>query len=498
MEKLFKRVETGLNKSLPYDYWFRIAEKLAKESGRVPDPLEIRAAAFISALGLPSGETSALEVNEEGERTNPEKDRIIAEYNKPGVFIDEENKIVSTDFRDIYPEGLPQELKGVLDPDTRAIMEIEYEHAKYIREKFGNTEDEHKADVPIHYFRLPGGIDLFVRGYVHDSTWHENRKSFFKKMNKYAKVICIEGFTDKPFGESLNLRWSNLKGQRGNYDALMHEAVDGGFDGLFAEIDARDKSKIRMDSIDSDSFFSFLVFPELPDAFFDNYFTFLKREHPSLAEKFGSPENLKQALIKQSTTFQGLLAKGRYKEIYQKGKMYSCYPYLGERGEVSFEPTFLELGQKLFTDALAALKLHLMAKLMADGHLPKGPIIDYEGLGHLSSKSFFLRYPWYAAQVVLRTINELMAGKVKEKGNISEIYRVFENPDWGEVVKEIVRLPLKQVENDPSKPTALGPNQRKLLDYPVDVLQIYGLDPKNIMPGDEEIQKIRESIKNNI
>jgi len=260
----------------------------------------------------------------------------------------------------------------------------------------------------------------------------------------------------------------------------------GGFNGLFAEIDARDISKIMMDE----------VYSKLPDSFFENYFAFLKRENPNLVKIIDSPEKLKQALIQQSTTRKGIIT--REKIIYQKGKRYYGYPYFEKSGKVSFEPTFLELGQHLFTDALAALKLHLMAKLMADGHLPKGPIIDYEGAGHLSSKSFFLRYPWYAAQVVLRTINELMAGKVKEKDNISEIYRVFENPDWAEVVKEIVRLPLKQVENDPSKPTALGPNQRKLLDYPVDVIQIYGLDPKNIMTGDEEIQKIRESIKNNI
>jgi len=86
IKNYLKEPEPTTDKSLPYDYWFRIAEKLAKESGRVPDLLEIRAAAFISALGLPSGETSAFEVNEKGERINPEKDRIIAKLftNKPG------------------------------------------------------------------------------------------------------------------------------------------------------------------------------------------------------------------------------------------------------------------------------------------------------------------------------------------------------------------------------------------------------------------------------
>jgi hypothetical protein len=79
---------------------------------------------------------------------------------------------------------------------------------------------------------------------------------------------------------------------------------------------------------------------------------------------------------------------------------------------------------------------------------PRGPIIDYEGACHLSSKSFFLKYPQYAMEVVLRTINELMAGKV---GDLPEIYEVFRNPKRSEIVKEITRLVFKTPEPDPSK-----------------------------------------------
>jgi len=79
-------------------------------------------------LGIPSGPYSAIELNTENKR----KDEIIAKYlvNVPGVIIDKATGIVSHDFRDIYPNGLPEELKKVLDPDTLKIMEIEYEHKK--------------------------------------------------------------------------------------------------------------------------------------------------------------------------------------------------------------------------------------------------------------------------------------------------------------------------------------------------------------------------------
>jgi hypothetical protein len=43
-------------------------------------------------------------------------------------------------------------------------------------------------------------------------------------------------------------------------------------------------------------------------------------------------------------------------------------------------------------------------------------------------------------EVVLRTVNHLMASRIKEKDNIPEIYKVFENPDWAEIVKEITKL----------------------------------------------------------
>jgi len=71
----------------------------------------------------------------------------------------------------------------------------------------------------------------------------------------------------------------------------------------------------------------------------------------------------------------------------------------------------------------------LIGKLMADGHLEKGPMIDYEGFAHTNTKLFFLKHPQYAMEVVLRTIYELMAETIKEKNDYSKIYRMLDKPN---------------------------------------------------------------------
>ncbi|MCD6148351.1 hypothetical protein J7J18_03170, partial [bacterium] len=393
-----------------------------------------------------------------------------------------EKGIISSDFRDLYPRGLPRKLKRVLSPEAREIMETEYQHLKEIKKE----RDIPKLlnDCPIHYFRLPGGVDLFMKGYLHNEVWQNKHGEYLKKMNKEAKVICIEGFPKIPFGKSLELRWSNPEFQWGDYDKLMKEAVDEGFIDLFTEIDARDESKIEMDSTETSLGLSFL-FPDLPDAFFSEFFKFLATQHPKLAEEIGAPEKLKEYLVALSSTDMGVPARRREGgRIFRNGKQYWSFPYQTKEGKTSFKPTLFELGQHLFTDALAAIKLHLIARLMTEGKIKKGPIIDYEGVGHLSSKAFFLKHPEYAMEVVLRMINELMAGRVK-KGEISEIYDVFRKPNWQEAVKEIAKLVFK-------KPSSNG---KELLDEKIDFLETFNLDPEKIVPSDEEIEKIREKIR---
>jgi len=488
-----KEITIEMEKEVPEDYWFEIGKELYEKLGKVPDPLQIRAQSIISAFRIPSFSYSSIGRKEKRGKEEKEKqkqkqrekererDKIIAEYltNRPGVWIDKEKGIISSDFRDLYPRGLPEELKEVLSPDTLEIMEIEYKHLKGIDP---DTEDEYEADCPIHYFRLPGGIDLFMKGYVHGKLWQERHGEYLKKMNKKAKVICIEGFPKIPFGKSLEFLWNALD-FHGHYDELMKEAVDEGFGGLFTEIDPRDMSKIRMDHSASFSFPD-----DLSGAFFSEFFKFLETQHPKFAEEIGTAEKLKKYLVALSTTAdEGVIKREEIEGgiIFRNGKQYWSFPYQTKEGKTSFKPTLFELGQHLFTDALAAIKLHLIAKLMTEGRIKKGPIIDYEGVGHLSSKAFFLKHPEYAMEVVLRMINELMAGRVKKEGQIEQIYNVFRKPNWQEVVKEIAKLVFK-------KPSSNG---KELLDEKIDFLETFNLDPEKIVPSDEEIEKIREKIR---
>lgn len=476
-------------KEAPKNYWLEIVKKLMmKEKDKLLDPIEIRAALLIEALGLPSGPYSALERPKTKE--TKERDRIITEYlTRNTVWIDKKEGVVSCDFRDIYPEGLPQELKTVLDKDFLEIVEIEYKHQKEAEKQYEKTKNKFWLDCPIYYCRLPGGIDLFMKGYRHHPQWQKLHGFFLKEINKLAKVICLEGFIDCPFGESLRKYWNDPFSQEGVYDKLMKDAVRAGFKGLFTEIDARDTSSITMDHKWISKSYRFSIFPSLSFSFYKYYFEYLQRENPKLTKDIGTPGNLEEILKAHSTSEEGI--EKRTKIIFKRGKIYSFYPYLTKEGKISFEPTYFELGQHLFSDALAVIKLHLIAKLMADGYIEKGPIIEYEGVNHLSNKRFFIEYPQYAMEVVLRTINELMAGKVK---TFPEIYEVFTNPDWSEIVREITRLCFKKPESHPLKSIEIGPNQRKLEEIDLNFLNIYGIDPKKIIPSDEEIKKIREKI----
>ena len=267
----------GLTKPLPENHWIDVAQKLYEKDREVPSALRIRADAILLALGLPTGQYSALETDKNNQRLNPEKDAIVAKYitNIPGVSMNENPNVISRDFRDIYPDGIPHELASALDPETLNIMQAEFEHLKYIKNEYGETKDLYETDRPINYFRLPGGVDVFLKSYRHAKAWQDKHKDYLKEINKNAKVICVEGSVYKPFGESLVYLWSDPdKRDFGHYDYLMRDAVDAGFSGKFAEIDARYISKIKMDSpMDK-------TFPELPNEFFEKYLNYLKKEDP--------------------------------------------------------------------------------------------------------------------------------------------------------------------------------------------------------------------------
>ncbi len=396
-------------------------------------------------------------------------------------------------------------------------MKTEYEHLRYIRENYGDSAEGYYSDHPIYYFRLPGGVDTFLRGYIHKKEWHEKHRYWLEKANVNAEVICIEGLANIPYGKSLEVWW---KENMGHYDKLMHESVNEGFRRFFMEIDARDVSNLTMDCQELKLGPIYIKkFPLLPRRFFEEFFDYLKRESPSLANILRNPQGLKKALKAQSTTDLGTAIRRillninyrgiNYREIIKKalktrsrtelldfikellfnysginhrGITYTFFPFYTKEGKISFEPTFLELGQQLFADALMAIKLHLIGRLMEIGIIPKGPIINYIGAGHIITINFFLRYPLYAMEVVLRMINELMTGTIQ---TLPEIYEIFKNPNWPRIIREICKLPLGKVTDD----------GKDLEVDIIDILDILKIEPEKIMPSDEEIKRLINSTK---
>ena len=147
--------------------------------------------------------------------------------------------------------------------------------------------------------------------------------------------------------------------------------------------------------------------------------------------------------------------------------------------------TGFELGQMMYADALSAVKLHMLAKLSTDGHLPPGPIVDFQGAFHLSGKTFFMQYPQYALMVVLMNIHELMAGTARkletnDKTAVAYSEKIFKNPNWKDVIKEILKLPIMAVEQDPKKTVEPGLNQKTLINVSPDFAKIYNININEI------------------
>lgn len=480
--------------SLPENYWYSEAAKnIWQKSGEIPSALEIKAAAILKALNLPWGESSAIESSE------AKKDRIIAQYltNRGGVWIDKKRGVSSSDFRDLYPEGLPAEVKEVLDKRTLSIMEAEYAHTDYVRKRFGNTKEKIEADCPVYYFRLPGGVDVFLRGYIHDSRWQKNHGLFLAEANKNAEVICVESYADLAYGKSLEWRW--WASDDHPYSALMHDAVGAGFRGVFAEVDSRDRSKVFVGKLLAEDIF--------PRKFYVEYLNFLKRECPALAQLISSPQNLEKMLKSQAYSLEGLLKKS--KEVFYRGRRYSILDMRESEEEPISVVTFRELGERFFGDALVAIKLHLIANLMNAGYLQKGPIINYMGANHIPTIAFFLRYPQYAIEVILRAIPEVVAGDIEIPDELitdqlaanrfaaDQIRSALQCPNWPQIIEKIGLLAFGEIQNNTkiSKGTS-GFSQIKVnfLNY----LNVFGINPSAIIPSSSQIDRIIDELKTKI
>ncbi|NTW45499.1 MAG: hypothetical protein HGB18_00405 [Candidatus Moranbacteria bacterium] len=451
---------------LPDDFWFRVITRIYERFGEDPNPMQIRAHAIVRALGIPSGQVSALTSTEAAVRTDSKTDEVIAEKltNRAGVEILPEH-ISSSDILDLYPDGLPEEIKQHLDPRIVEMFEARYEHAAEIKRLYGDTEDRKIALNQEIYFRLPGGIDLLSIGYAHTPEYQEIHGDYLERISRNASVIAIEGFSNFPYGASNEARYQGDGKEDGHYDRLMHRAVRAGFKGLFAEVDARDTREdweVLMKT-DERNPLPFM------DDFYEKYLAYIRREHPVLYAEIGSEDQFRKLLLLQLTDLPD-------REVMRSGRSYDDRRAVGSDFEYAPDPEGFEFGQVLFSDALSAVKLHLIGRLMADGKISKGPILDFEGAAHLPNKSFFLRYPEYAMEVVLRTLPEL----ISYHAFADILARDLEHPDWSEVVWHIAKLAFARTTDDPDR----------IDSFFYDYLGEYGIDPETVIPSDEEIREI--------
>ena len=451
---------------LPESYWYdtmnRINEKFA---GEKPSPMQIRAEVLLELAGIPSGQYSAIQTDKEGNRTDSEGDKIIAENitNKAGLLINGTQGITSRDLRDRYPEGLPKEVLEHLDEKTKKIVMAMYEYEKFARENSPGTSDYASSLVHLHF--LPGGIPYVSVGVGHTKEWMGFYGRFMKDMGKEAEVVSVEGYANNSAGKSLHTFWKK-EGKDGGWGTIMRSLVSWGYESYFTEVDGRDESRVSLDSKVSLSGKQYSA--HLPGSFYKKYLEYLKKEDSRFGNAIGTPEKLKSFFKKQSVPF---INEQNINYTERDKKMYAQRTSLTDTGEKSTELTGNELGILIYSDAISAVKLHLLGRMMNDGVLPKGPIVDYEGLLHLSIKSFFIQNPEYAMEIVLRTLPNLLSG-ISDSAFFNYLTtmefseKVFDRTDWAQVIREIFRIPLKKVA-DP-KPCAdgveIGKNQRPMIE----------------------------------
>lgn len=299
-------------------------------------------------------------------------------------------------------------------------------------------------------------------------------------MTKHAEVIALERWTG--LGDGASLRHYHADVRRGyfsdGYGQLMADAMGSGFKGVFAEVDPRDWSKICLDGGTLNE--------RLPASFFESYFRFLEREDPSFAREAGDAEGLRRLLKLQSHA-----AIGVESETVADGSERSANRFVTSvdgNGGFSTVPTGLELGSFLFSDALVSIRMHILARLMADGKIPKGPILEFQGADHLSAKQFFMRYPELAMEVVLRSLPEMLAsdasdilGRIKKK--VGKIEKGMEDPEWERIVRRIGTISFM--------------NSRYRIEphvYKSDFFTEYGTDPASALPSEAEMAGILSAV----
>ena len=525
LTSLTERIENSSMEEVESNFWLSIIESISRQPGEKISPREVRAYIITKLFNIPQGQTSGIstEVGSypgEQKRLYPELDKLVATYftNKTVVVVKYKTgePIISTDFRDFPNIGNAlEEFKNEvnqLDIDSGKklgikiykILKEEYDHLREInRENKNKNEkdiDHDDLDRAVEFIYLPGGVPIFLRGYRHNVEWQNKHGKHLASAYSDVDYVGIEGFAQKEIGESLAILWADKEQQGGHYDRLMKDLVAEGFKGLFFEADGRNKSKVIFDSYVDKFENGHQVI--LPGVFYEHYFMYLQKESPNFAAKMKSPQMLKKFMLAQ-TTFKPSLIKSNAM-VANRGKMYDASFSVSDELTVATLPTGNELGQRAFSDALYALKLHILAQSMNEGEIPKGTIVDFQGANHFAMKSFYLKYPQRAAEVVLTIIYELMAGYVgddlskmeyyvgvNKPKNLEKAMEMLKKPDWLQAIYEIGRISMMEVENDSGKTVEVGEKQKKIKKYDWEGVNILKkVDPKIIMAlfDDEYIQ----------
>lgn len=444
------------------------------------DPLNIRINFVLDALEIPQTPFSS----------SSEIEKYVNNIRPVILGIRKGAELGSYDFRDSYPTGLPVQLKEVIEREALEIITSQYEHLKKVKKNYYEKGDPFCLDTPIYWIYL-FDIPVFLKGSYHDLRSFKWHRSSFIDINKHAKIISIEGGVNKPFKECLDWIWNDPTGEKSFYTRLMRDAVIlGKFNGIFAQVDPRGSSIIR---IKHDLPFLY------PERFLKVYFNYLAKENPIFLNYLKSLKELKKFLSQSSVWAKILKCEG----IYYNGKSHVFIPYpasfIKEKvpssfsspslpfplfffaslfhltGESTFKPTSLEMGRTLFSDALSAIRLYLITKLMKDGYLEKGPIINYIGGGHLSFLYYFLKNPEEAMKVIFRSRYHLYEDEAK---NFNELCEILQKPNWPRDIEKLTTIEFRKVE------------EGKVKRVPINFLDIYNINPEKVIPSDKEIKEI--------
>jgi len=277
-------------------------------------------------------------------------------------------------FKEILPM-LEQLSQGTSRIDEKLIrlLRISNDHQESCEKKFKSSNNYLDLRCENYLLLYTHHIFVVLVGCWHNREYYEKHKDYLLGVGKEAAVICLEGAFDIPYGESSNYYWTNEHQFYGN---LMRDVVAEGFDGVFAEVDMRDNSKIDFQDV-----------KRLPDDFFKKWYEYLQRMFPDMCKNISGHTELR-ALMKSQSTADGI--SGNLKILPYRGVAVVAYPFTDPSGQIHYRPTGFELGEQVWADAMSAIKLYLIAKEMADGRLRKGPIVYFVGASHLSPLRFFI------------------------------------------------------------------------------------------------------------